>query len=180
MPRFEAKARRTPRSRRSTVRIVDRRSPSRTALISLLVTGAAAVLLIVVWRFWRTDVPASAVQRQIWEVTLDWRCEALHPFRDVGAVGARPCPRCGRPAYPIGTWSCEDHGDIEAAVRFQTDESGQWTPSEYRLDGTEWGEAVEVLRCPKCDSELRRKREDPLENLPRPRKRRLPGKRRGG
>ena len=181
MPPPEASTGRRPRSRRRTVRIVEPGSTTRTATVSFLITVAAAVLLFVVWRFWRAEEPAVPPLPGPGEITLDWKCPAGHTFGAPAQVEPHPCTLCGHPAYPFGVWKCEEDGEFEVHVRLQLDTQGVLRPLEYRiLPHGEWGLAGETLACPVCGKHLKRKIQDPLKDLLRRKKKRGTTPPRGG
>ncbi len=176
----EARGRGSGRQRRK-VRIVEPRSTTRMALISFLITAAAAVFLLAVWRFWRIEEAAAPHMRDVNETRLKWRCEAGHHFFELGRAEPRACPRCGKPAYPVGIWTCPEHGEFEVAVRFGPEPDGRARVSAYLIPGQDWTPASAGLHCPKCGAELVRKPDDPYSDMPKqPRKRKSRGSSRGG
>ena len=180
MPSREAQVDRGPRSRRRTVRIVESRSTSRTATVSFLVTAAAAVLLFVIWRFWRADEIMPPEPRPLSQVTWKWECDAGHTFRASAHAEPRACPRCGRPAYPVDTWRCEEHGEFKVAVRFRRDAAGGLHPLEYRVADEDWTPAADGPYCPRCGRLLNHKPKDPFEDIPRTKKKKAVEPTRGG
>ena len=173
MPAREAKVDRGPRSRRRTVRIVDSRSASRTATVSFLVTAAAAVLLFVVWRFWRADEIVPPTARPLEQVTWKWKCEEGHYFPAIAHAEPRACPRCGRPAYPMDIWRCPEHGEFEVLVRFRVGEGKTLQPLEYQVADGDWTVAADGPRCPQCGRALEHKPRDPFADMPRAKKKRF-------
>ena len=87
-----------PRTRRRTVRIVESRSTTRTAVVSFLITAAAAMFALVIWLSLRPAVVEGPIHRVLQEVDLDWRCDAGHAWRAKGQIEPRVCMTqdCGR------------------------------------------------------------------------------------
>src|SRR3990172_1031377 len=86
---------------RRAVRILQPNAVRRAAIVSLLVVGAAALALFLVWRTWRTDETFVPRQRTLADVELTWRCAAGHTFPAAGQVGSRTCFYCGQEAFHI-------------------------------------------------------------------------------
>ncbi len=162
-----------PVRRRPTVRIIKPRG-SRATTISILVTVATAAVLFFVWRFWHEDEKLLVTRRSLEDVRLEWKCDAGHRFSAQGQPNPRACPRCGRPAYPVGTYRCPEHGALDVRVRYAVTPDGLETPSEFRVEGGDWGPPETALICPICKRPLRRERKNPLEADARNKKTRRP------
>jgi len=149
---------------RRTVRIIEKKGPSRAAVISLIATGASAVVLLVAWRTWRPEPTITPVQRTLSDVELTWRCESGHTFKAYGQLNPIACLTCRQTSYPLAIYECRTHGDIEVVVQLrQVNHGGSTSPSFYRFWGhTEWIRAGDELKCPKCEAQLSRKQVDPL------------------
>jgi len=159
-------------ARRHTVRIVQRRTPSRAAMLSLVMAMSAAAVAFAAWRWWRPAPTVPIYQRTIKDVELSWKCEAGHSFTAPGQVADRLCATCDQPAYAVTSYECERHGVIEVAVRFA---SGDDVPrvSQLRVGRGIWFPATDAVRCPHCDAPMVRKQTNPLDTLGR-------GKKKGG
>lgn len=170
-PTLEANSDRPSAPRRPTVRIVERRTLSRNATLSLMLALAAATVAFAAWRWWRPEPAVAVYRRSISDVELSWRCEAGHTFSARGQTSDRPCAMCARPAYAVTAYECKTHGPIEVAVRFEADESGRSRVSHLRVHGGEWVPMETDPVCSKCDSPLTRETGDSFEPLTRGRKR---------
>lgn len=162
MSPLEGRSARAGRRRRRTVRIVQPRSSYRPATISFLVVGSAAIILLLVWRFWQGEAIEPAYQRRLSEIRLDWRCDAGHEFRAAGQVGTHPCTKCEAPAYPVDTYECKVHGPRKVAVKLKLHADGLPHPSEFRVVGERWEPAEGGAHCPRCGRMLSRVRKDPF------------------
>ena len=179
MPVSEANVPGAPRTPRRTVRIVETGSASRTAVISFLITAAAAVLALMIWLSLRTPIEEPAVQRGLAEISLDWRCQSGHYLRAwPGQIGPRTCERCreARKAdtdmWPIATWSCENNHKHDVAVLLELNPEGKPVPVEFRLRNRDWVAAGIEQNCPRCGKPLGERVRDPLgEFIKRPAKR---------
>ncbi|MCH8146533.1 MAG: hypothetical protein IH987_00845 [Planctomycetes bacterium] len=171
-----------PRSRRRTVRIVEPRSTTRTAVVSFLITAAAAMFALVIWLSLRPAVVEGPVRRVLPEVDLDWRCDAGHAWRARGQIEPRVCMTkdCDRDMWPAARWSCENHHKFHVATRLELDASGFPGPVEFRLRGHKWVVAGDPLVCPKCSKFLREDVRDPLADVKRRKRRSAPPPKRGG
>jgi len=127
-----------------------------------MVAGGAGLALFLSYWMWQSAAIPEGVQRTLTDVILDWRCEAGHAFRIQGQSGPATCPTCRRSATPVGVYYCEQHGPIEAAVKFAEQPDGKLVLSEIRLPAGEWLPAATGLVCPKCGAELVRAQRDPL------------------
>lgn len=179
MSPHEANVPGAPRTRRRTVRIIEPRSATRTAVVSFLIMAAAAMFALVVWLSLHPTVEEGPVQRKLVDVDLDWRCDAGHAWRLTGQIEPRICPTkdCGRDMWPAARWSCENHHKFDVAVRLQLDAIGLPRPLEFRLRGHDWVVAGDPLVCPKCSKMLRQVVRDPLEVVKRRKRRSTPAKR---
>ena len=135
-----------------------------------MVVISVAVLLFVLWRFWQPAEVVLPRERTITDVEFVYKCERNHTFRALGQVGPRTCPICKQPAYPRCKYACETHGTFEVALDFGVGADGVPKVTRLRLPGRDWVAVDKPLRCPRCNRELKRVPEDPL-NLPR---RRIP------
>ncbi len=160
---------RADRGRRRAVRIVRSPRASRTAIASLGLATVAAILLLIVWRSWRTDVVVGTPGGNPPEVEMRWKCDAGHVFFAAGQASSRECWTCGRPAYAVFDYHCKTHGVFEVAVLFSNDASGRRVPSRWRPAGRRWVETQENLRCPRCRHPLVYRR-DPLSDYLRRKK----------
>jgi len=161
MPTADRRRDRAASAPRRTVRILQPTGARRAAIVSLLIVGAAALALFLVWRAWRTDVPLEPRQRSLSDVELTWRCTGGHTFPAAGQTGSRTCIYCGQEAFNITNYVCPSHGSFEVAVRF-VQEGTVFKPGFVRLAGRDWLPAAEELRCPRCGVALEHRREDPL------------------
>ncbi len=179
MSPHEANVPGAPRKRRRTVRIVEPRSATRSAVVSFLIMAAAAMFALVIWLSLHPTVEEGPVQRKLADVDLDWRCDAGHAWRLTGQIEPRVCPAkdCGRDMWPAARWSCENHHKIDVAVRLELDAMGLPRPVEFRLRGHDWVVASDSLVCPKCSKLLRQVVRDPLAVVKRRKKRSTPAKR---
>ena len=151
------------RSPRRTVRIVKHWTLPPTARLSLLVVFSVAVLVFMLWRFWQPAEVVSPRERTITDVEFVYKCERNHTFRALGQVGPRTCPICGQPAYPRWRYACEIHGTFEVALYFGIGADGVPKVTKLRLPGRDWVAVDKTLRCPRCNRELKRLPEDPLD-----------------
>lgn len=179
MSPHEANVAGAPRTRRRTVRIVESRSATRTAVVSFLITAAAAMFVLVIWLSLRPAVAEGPVQRKLREVDMDWRCDAGHAWRAKGQIGPRVCQTkdCGRDMWPAAPWSCENHHKVDVAVRLELDALERPRPVEFRIRGHDWVAAGDPLVCTKCSKLLREVVRDPLEPVKRRKRRPTPAKR---
>jgi hypothetical protein len=159
--------------RRHTVRIVQRRTPSRAAMLSLLMAMATAAVAFAVWRWWRPAPTVPVYQRTINDVELNWKCDAGHSFIAPGQVADRPCAMCDKPAYALASYECKQHGLFEVAVRFAAGPDGASRMSQFRVHQGAWSSAGDPVPCPHCGEPMLRKQVDPLDTPGR-------GKKRGG
>ena len=164
---------RTRSSRRHTVRIVRRRTPSRAAMFSLVMALSASAAAFAAWRWWRPAPAAPVYHRTINDVDLNWKCEAGHYFTASGQVADRPCAMCDQPAYVVTLFECPQHGAIEVAVRFTSGADGASRASQFRVNRGFWFPASDPVPCPQCDVPMERKPVDPLDAVNR-------GKKKGG
>lgn len=149
--------------RKPSVRIVERRSISRAAQLSFVLTVAAAAVAFAAWRWWQPPPRVAAVSRAVTNVDLPWRCDAGHSFVAPGQEGDRLCASCAMPAYPIATYECKQHGTFEVAVQFKRIAEGVFVPSRWRLGKGEWVASEAELVCPRCHVPLTRRPADPAE-----------------
>ena len=179
MSPHEANVAGAPRARRRTVRIVEPRSATRTAVISFLITAVAAMFALVIWLSLRSPVEEGPVQRVLTEVDVDWRCDAGHAWREKGQIEPRDCQTkdCECVMWPAAPWSCENHHRFHGAVRLELDAMGLPRPVEFRLRGHDWVVAGDPLVCPKCSKLLKEVVGDPLEVVKRRKRRSAPTKR---
>ncbi len=151
--------------RRHTVRIIKHRTLSRPAVISLAVTGGAALCVLALWRFWQHEDVVRPRQRSLIEWETDWKCDSGHTFRAAGQIEPRSCWTCGKPAYPVTHYECPVHGTYEVSARFTTGADGAPKVAFLRLRGGPWIAVEEGLRCPQCSSPLQYVGNDPLRAL---------------
>jgi hypothetical protein len=158
---------------RRRVRIVTRRRPPRAAMASLVLAITAAVLLPVVWRFWKAEVVVSPPDTGIATKELEWKCDSGHYFRasghsfnDEGLTAHRACWVCDRPAFPVTEVVCAVHGPVEVRVRLSAGDGAATRISRLRLAGREWVSAEKGVRCARCSRPLRYTR-DPLRGFRR-------------
>ena len=160
-------------ARRHTVRIVRRRTPSRAAMLSLILALSASAVAFAAWRWWRPAPTVPVYLRTINDVELSWKCEAGHSFTAPGKVADRLCASCDQPAYAVAFYECHQHGTTEVAVRFNTGADGAPRVSQFRVHQGIWFPATDPVRCPQCDVSMVRKQTDPLDAISR-------GKKKGG
>ncbi|MGB2986677.1 MAG: hypothetical protein WBE26_12435 [Phycisphaerae bacterium] len=149
----------------------------RAANVSLVAAAAAAVVLLAVWRLWRTEEVVQPYRQTLANVELEWKCAAGHSFRAAGhtfdtdgLTKPRLCWTCDRAAYPVARYTCLDHGSYELAVRFAVGDDGVAKVSQVRWPGQSWVSAEEGLHCPKCNAPLVYTRKDPLQGIGRAKK----------
>jgi hypothetical protein len=151
--------------RRRTVRIVKPRRISNVGLISILLAVAAAILLLLTRQAFRSPEPLPPTHRTIFDVELEWKCDAGHTFKAAGQITPRKCWTCRQPAYPIGHYACPTHGTFEVAGQYEADDSGAPRLSFYRVYGGTWTPVGEGLKCPRCGQALTKPVEDPLTRI---------------
>lgn len=154
-----------PIPHRPTVRIVKRRLPPQTALISLLIAAAAAAVAFGAWYVWRDDVGQQVVHRTIFDVMLPYRCERGHRFNAPGQAGPLRCPQCGTQAHAVTDYVCPIHGETEVAVEFALDAHGEAVVTKLSVEAGEWVNADTGIRCPRCGQALFRPQVNPLGDL---------------
>lgn len=160
--------------RRHTVRIVKRRTPSRVAILSLMMAMSAAAIAFFAWRWWRPAAGRVAVyQRTISDIEMSWKCEVGHSFIAPGQVADRLCATCNQPAYVVAAYECARHGVFEVSVRYTTGDDGFPRISQRRVGHGNWVPAKDPVSCPHCQAPMVRKQTDPLDTLNR-------GKKKGG
>ena len=130
-----------------------------------MAAGATAALLFTAWRMWRVEELDNATTRTVGDVVLLWKCEQGHSTEARGRVGTRTCHSCGKPMYPITTYTCELHGPFEIAVQFTEDASGELQISKRRTPRGRWVDDEKDLICPRCGRPLVRKTADDLGEL---------------
>jgi hypothetical protein len=118
----------------------------------LALAFCAAVLVFLLWRFWRPEETLPVRQRSLSEVEFVYRCEKKHTFTAMGQVEPRECPLCGQPAHPVVKYECPIHGEFDVAIRFG--DAGKVT--HLRLPGRDWVTVEKGLRCPRCNAILER------------------------
>jgi len=148
---------------------VQRRTPSRAAMLSLVLAMSAAAVAFAAWRWWQPAPIDLVYQRTINDVELNWKCEAGHYFTASGQVADRPCAMCDQPAFPITFYECTQHGTTEVAVRFEAGPDGVPRRSQFRLKGS-WFPATDPVPCPHCNVPMVRKPTDPLDAISRGKK----------
>jgi len=160
---------------RPGVRIVPSRDARRMTRVSLLLVAGVGLTLFAIWRLVQSPAPAPANRRTLPDIELAWRCEGGHVFPAAGAVGARSCHTCGKPAYSFTSYVCQKHGPFETLVEFGLDENEVERPVRVRVAGRSWASAPQGLTCPRCGAELARPPVDPIANSTMvPRKQQLP------
>lgn len=149
---------------RRTVRIVRRRLPPRTALISLVITVLAAACAFIAWRLWRDDGAVAPYQRTLDDVLLTYRCVRGDVFKSKGQAVPLDCPNCGRPAHPVAIFECPSHHQHEAMVRFAAPNDRLPVIDQVKLlPGGEWTKSDAELKCSKCGLPLNRRPEDAID-----------------
>jgi hypothetical protein len=134
-------------------------------LVSLGFAAGAVLLVLGLWLFWEHEDVVRPPQRTLGEWDTDWKCDNGHTFHAEGQVEPRPCWTCGKPAYPVAYFRCNEHGTFEASARFELDDEGKPKVAYLRLRGGTWVPADEGLRCPKCSRLLRYAGNDPLRGF---------------
>ncbi len=157
------------------MRIVRHRTIPRAAWVSLVVIAVAAVSLFLVFLLlrWQADSATVPGKRTLTEARVEYKCEAGHSWKAMGQVEPPTCAACGKPAHPVGSFACQEHGTFEVAARFVNGPDGIPCLFELRLTGEDWVPAEKGVVCPRCGLRLLRQREDPLSGSAR--KRRKPG-----
>lgn len=140
------------------------------ARLSMLLAGAAALALILIYRSCEPDAAPPPSQRTVFDMELEWRCDGGHTFRMHGQVDPAKCPICERPAYPIRTFLCDEHGAIVVAFKLRSTAEGGSEPVAVQFPGEGWKLPPEIETCPRCGKELRARDEDPLAGYERPRR----------
>ncbi|HEY3244167.1 MAG TPA: hypothetical protein VGM03_12545, partial [Phycisphaerae bacterium] len=100
--------------------------PRQTALRSMLLAGGAALVMVTAWYALASAPAPLAVQRDISDVTLDWRCMHGHRFRAAGSFIELPCPECGEPSQAVIPYVCAGHGRQDLEVRFGPPRHRTW------------------------------------------------------
>ncbi|HEY3243656.1 MAG TPA: hypothetical protein VGM03_09920, partial [Phycisphaerae bacterium] len=96
-----------------------------------------------------------AVQRDISDVTLDWRCMHGHRFRAAGSIIELPCPECGEPSQAVIPYVCAGHGRQDLEVRFGPPRHRTWpTVLAVRSEGGEWRHVDHSIPCPECGADM--------------------------
>ena len=152
-------------ARRRTVRVVEPRVNWHLALATLVCVSLVAALLIGAWLLWRREPPVQARQRALWDIQMQWICEAGHEFSAPGQTQPRVCPVCGAPAEIVDTYACEVHGEFKVRVRLGL-LPGADKPRVIALRAKEgdWVPVERGLKCPRCDRTLKRPPRDPLRH----------------
>ena len=157
------------RAPRRKVRIVKRKRLSRAAVLSFLLGLLVAVSFPLLW-YIRRPPPKPDVPRQATR-DCEWKCDDGHSFRAGFRSVTTLCMTCGKPAYPVGWYTCPVHGSFEVAAQFERGEDGKMTTVKVRLIGRRWVTEEELV-CPRrCDRRLVYKGRDPLETAKRAKKR---------
>jgi predicted RNA-binding Zn-ribbon protein involved in translation (DUF1610 family) len=151
--------------RKPTVRIVKRRMPTPTALASLLIAAAAAAMAFGAWRVWREDSGPPVYRRTIADLVLTYECLRGHRFNAQGQVEPLKCMSCGTPAFPVTTYVCPAHGEIEVMVRFELDAKGEAEVAAISRDGERWLTVELGLQCPRCGQPMFRESESTIADL---------------
>lgn len=138
------------------VRLPEQRRWTRTTAISFASTLAIAASILFAWRVWHAQPAVVAVQRDISDVRVSWRCPDDHRFSALGATVARTCPTCDQPAAVALEFLCKEHGRVELLLRYQRAPDGRIAPAEYSADGSQWTPMVDSPPCPICHEPLGR------------------------
>lgn len=152
-------------SKTRVVRILQPKSATKAARISLILAGAVALTVFVAFRLWQSEAVPNPVQRSLMDIVLEWRCEVGHTFLAQGQLDRQSCPECGRLSYPLARFHCTEHGEVEVAANFTAHEAGPPELSQLRVQGKEWISAHEDLPCPRCGKPLVRAPRDPLAEV---------------
>ncbi len=140
------------------VRLPEQRKWTRTTAISFASTLAIAASILFAWRYWHAQPNIVAVQRDISDVRVSWRCPDDHRFTARGAIVARICPTCNQAADVALEYLCRDHGPVELLIRYQRAPDGRAKPVSYSTDGSQWIPMGNSPLCPICSEPLRRDR----------------------
>ena len=141
------------------VKFPEQRRWTRTTAISFASTLAIAASILLAWRVWHAQPPVVAVQRDISNVRVVWRCPDDHRFTALGATVARICPTCNQSAAVALKFVCREHGRMELLLRYQQTPDGRGAPSSYSADGSTWAPMGDAPSCPICS--------EPLSGVPR-------------
>ena len=173
MLHFTPQGGRAASARHTSVRIVRHRTIPRAAWVSLVVIAVAAVSLFLVFLLlrWQADSAVVPYKRILTDVRVEYKCETGHSWKAMGQVEPPTCADCGKPAYVVGSFVCQEHGTFEVAVLYVYGPDGRPHRSELRLTGKDWVPYEQGVVCPRCGLRLLRQREDPLRELGRDRKR---------
>ncbi|MEK6676329.1 MAG: hypothetical protein AABZ47_11830 [Planctomycetota bacterium] len=156
--------------RRRSVRIARPRSQVHAIRFTFLLVFAVGLSLLLIYRTWQPETPPSAEIRGLADVEMDWKCDGGHLFRIGGRTEPVACPTCGKDAFPVTTYLCEQHGPIEVLFRFFPKAEGEEGQPQVRLGLNGWKGLDEGLKCPKCERDLDRPVVDPIQSLTRSRK----------
>ncbi|MCH7721546.1 MAG: hypothetical protein IH988_11275 [Planctomycetes bacterium] len=140
------------------VKLPEQRRWTRTTAISFASTLAIAASILFAWRFWHDQPAVVAVQRDISDVRVWWRCPDDHRFTALGATVARICPKCDQAADVALEYLCRDHGRVEVLLRYQRTPDGRAKPASYSADGSQWAPMGDTPLCPICSEPLSRGR----------------------
>lgn len=154
-----------------------KRQIPRAAWISLGATLGAAALVVWAFRVWNNVEPVQPHFTQISDTLVTWRCDNGHLFESLGHADPRPCWQCGATAYPVITFICEIHGEVEVAYQFRRDQKGVLVPDKVRVGSGEWTDYEGGLICDRCKLPIVREEHDPLEPTNSNRRRRQPAPR---
>ena len=141
------------------VKLPEQRRWTRTTAISFASTLAIAASILFAWRYWHAQPAVVAVQRDISDVRVLWRCPDDHRFTALGATVARNCPTCDQPAAVALDCLYREHGRVELLLRFHRTPDGRAAPAEYSADGSQWAPMGDAPSCPICS--------EPLSRVPR-------------
>jgi hypothetical protein len=145
------------------VRVALEPSQKKAALVSVMVAGIAAASVWAAYWVWHQDQPVVAVQRDLTDVIVSWKCPAGHLFDARGAYQAKPCPTCRQPAQLHFIYVCPSHGNMEALVMY--DEAARKL-SAVRFGSGDWISVDKIVPCPKCGGEVRPKQRGPFDEIP--------------
>ena len=140
------------------VKLPEQRRWTRNTAISFASTLAIAASILLAWRYWHVQPAVVAVQRDISDVRVSWRCPDDHRFTALGATVSRICRRCNQPAHVALEYLCQEHGGIEVLLRYERMPDGLAKPASYSTDGSTWGPMDNAPLCPLCTKPLSRVR----------------------
>lgn len=127
--------------------------------------AGAAIALLGVMRYWRSEDVVVPAQRSVVEWQTWWKCDAGHRFYAAGRDTPRQCWTCKRPAYPVALYTCSEHGTYDVLARVQQVQEGQHEVTHLKLPFGDWVPVGTGLVCPRCKRRLTFSPENLLEGL---------------